>query len=86
MADRADLLSLSEMITLRCAQPSDISTLAALYRQSVLATAPQACTPAQTATWAAFASDLAQFQRFILGVTTYVAIEANAIETDGIEL
>ncbi len=66
-------------IQIRYAQQADVPALADLYYQSVLATAPQAYTPAQTAAWAAFATDLPQFQRFILGVTTYVATKANAI-------
>ncbi|WP_448570283.1 GNAT family N-acetyltransferase [Trichothermofontia sp.] len=66
-------------LQIRCAQPADVPALADLYYQSVLATAPQAYTPAQTAAWAAFATDLPQFQRFILGVTTYVATKAGAI-------
>jgi len=65
------------LIRIRRAQSSDVPALANLYRQSVLATAPQAYTPEQTTAWAAFATDFAPFQRFILGVTTYVAIAAN---------
>lgn len=69
----------SPAIQIRYAQPADVPALADLYYQSVLTTAPQAYTPAQTAAWAAFATKLPQFQRFVLRVTTYVATRDDTI-------
>ncbi len=66
-------------MNIRLAQPSDISELAMLYRQTVLVHAPQHYTPAQTAMWASFGAETDTFRQFILSVTTYVAEEAGEI-------
>ena len=65
-------------VALRPATAEDIPALASLYRETVLAHAPQHYSPAQTQAWAAFGADTPAFRRFILGATTYVA-EAGAI-------
>lgn len=59
--------------SLRLATAADIPALASLYRETVLAHAPQYYSPAQTKAWAAFGADTPAFRRFILGATTYVA-------------
>jgi putative acetyltransferase len=67
------------MMNIRLAQESDLSELAELFRQSVLSTAPQRYTLAQTQAWAAFATDADHFRQFILEPTTYVATDATGI-------
>ncbi|NEP18897.1 MAG: GNAT family N-acetyltransferase [Leptolyngbya sp. SIO4C1] len=64
---------------IRLAQEADLPTLAALYRQTVFAWGPQHYTLAQTAAWASFAADAAQFRAFILEVTTFVACDRASI-------
>lgn len=64
---------------MRLAEPSDLPTLAALYRQTVLVHGPQYYNPAQTQMWAAFGSNSQHFRQFILGVTTYVAEDGSGI-------
>ncbi|WP_448561514.1 GNAT family N-acetyltransferase [Trichothermofontia sp.] len=74
------------MITLRCAQPSDVPNfqmfppwLTSIAKLSWPPLPKSVYSPAQTAAWAAFAANLDQFQRFILGVTTDVAIDISGI-------
>lgn len=64
---------------IRLAQESDLSELAALYHQTVMAIAPQRYTPAQTEAWASSALDANHFHPFILGATTYVAHDETGI-------
>jgi len=64
---------------IRQAQASDLPELAALYRQTVWATAPQKYTPAQTQAWASSADDRNSFCQFILEVTTYVIQDETGI-------
>lgn len=59
--------------TLRLATAADVSALASLYRETVLAHAPQHYSPAQTQAWAAFGANTPGFRQFILDATTYVA-------------
>lgn len=59
-------------MTIRLAQDTDVPELMRLYRETVLAIAPQAYTPAQTQAWAAFADETEAFQRFIQQAKTYV--------------
>lgn len=70
-------------LTLRLATAADIPALAALYRETVLAHAPQQYSPAQTEVWAAFGADTPAFRRFILRATTYIAVadESKASES-----
>jgi putative acetyltransferase len=67
------------MTTIRLAQASDLPELTALYRQTVLANAPEHYTPAQTQIWASFAAESEPFRQFILGVTTYVLVNNSGI-------
>ncbi|MEB3358262.1 MAG: GNAT family N-acetyltransferase [Synechococcales bacterium] len=64
---------------IRPACESDLADLANLYRETVLAIAPQQYTPAQTQAWAASAVDGVSFRQFILGPTTYVAVDDTGI-------
>jgi len=64
---------------IRLATAADVPRLADLYRQSVLAVAPQHYTPEQVQAWAAFGTDLQAFRPFILAVTTYVAETAAGV-------
>jgi putative acetyltransferase len=66
-------------MTIRLAQESDLPELAGLFRQSVLSTAPQRYTPAQTQAWAALATDADRFRRLIVDPTTYVATDHTGI-------
>jgi putative acetyltransferase len=67
------------MITIRQANKPDVPELAALYRQTVLAHAPQFYTPEQVKTWASFGANTRRFRRFILEVTTFVAVDDTGI-------
>lgn len=67
------------MITVRLAQASDLPELAILFRQTVLANAPQRYTSDQTKTWASLALNEAHFNPLILGATTYLAVEDTRI-------
>lgn len=58
---------------IRVADEADVMELADLYRQTVVTHATQHYTPTQMAAWASSATDLEQFRRFVLNVTTYVA-------------
>ncbi|MGB7087069.1 MAG: GNAT family N-acetyltransferase, partial [Phormidesmis sp.] len=60
-------------MNIRLANESDASALAQLYQQTVLTCGPQHYTPEQTAAWASFASEGAQFRDFICQATTFVA-------------
>ncbi|TVQ10272.1 MAG: GNAT family N-acetyltransferase [Leptolyngbya sp. DLM2.Bin27] len=64
---------------IRTATAADLPTLAALYRETVLAHAPQHYTPAQTEAWAAVDADSSPFHQLILAVTTYVAEDDTGI-------
>ncbi|WP_080807238.1 GNAT family N-acetyltransferase [Halomicronema hongdechloris] len=64
---------------IRLAAAADVPALAELFRQSVLAVAPQRYTLEQTQAWVSFATDLEAFRAFILAVTTYVAEDATGI-------
>lgn len=64
---------------IRLAQADDIPALARLYRETVLAHAPQHYSPQQTAMWASFGQPSPHFRRFILGVSTYVAEDDRGI-------
>jgi putative acetyltransferase len=64
---------------LRLADEADLPELAALYRETVRVNAPQHYTPAQTDMWAAFGANTQAFRQFILGVTTYVALDDTGI-------
>lgn len=66
-------------MNIRIAEESDLPELSALYRQTVLVNAPQHYSPAQTEVWASFSSDLLHFHQFILGVTTYVAVDETGV-------
>jgi putative acetyltransferase len=60
---------------IRTATEADLPTLAALYRDTVLVNAPEHYTLAQTEDWAAVDGASPRFRQFILGVTTYVAVD-----------
>jgi len=62
-------------VTIRIATEADLPTLAALFRDTVLVNAPQHYTAAQTEAWAAVDGASPRFHQFILGVTTYVAVD-----------
>lgn len=64
---------------IRTATASDLPALATLYRQTVLTNAPQHYTAAQTEAWAAVDAATPRFRQFILGVTTYVAVDETGI-------
>ena len=68
-------------VTLRTATETeaDLLALAALFRDTVLVNAPQHYTVAQTAAWAAVDGASPRFRQFILGVTTYVAVDDTGI-------
>ena len=66
-------------MNIRLAQESDLPELANLFRQTVLAIAPQQYTPAQTQTWASFAADTDQFCQFIMTPATYLATDDTGI-------
>lgn len=66
-------------ITIRIAQATDVPELATLYRETVQASARQYYSPAQTQAWASLAARQEVFRQFILGVTTYVAVDATGI-------
>jgi putative acetyltransferase len=63
----------------RTATESDLPTLAALFRETVLANAPQYYSQAQTEAWAAVDAQSDRFRQFILGITTYIAEDATGI-------
>jgi putative acetyltransferase len=58
---------------IRAATASDIPELAALYRHSVKAIAPQRYSTEQVEAWAYFPSDTESFRNFILEPTTFIA-------------
>jgi putative acetyltransferase len=60
-------------MNIRTATATDLSALAALLQETVLANGPQHYTPAQTEAWAAIDASSLRFHQLILGVTTYVA-------------
>jgi len=64
---------------IRTATAADLTTLASLYRETVLAHAPQHYTPAQTEAWATVEADSSHFYQFILAVTTYIAEDDTGI-------
>lgn len=64
---------------IRIATQADLSALATLFRETVMTHGPQHYSAAQTAAWAATPLDAEQFERFILGVQTYVAETAAGI-------
>ncbi|MGB3311925.1 MAG: GNAT family N-acetyltransferase [Nodosilinea sp.] len=64
---------------IRTATEADLPTLAALYRETVLAHAPQHYSPAQTEAWAAIDDKSDRFRQLILGVTTYLAQDNTGI-------
>ena len=66
-------------VRMRIAEPIDVPQLAALFKATVLQHGPQYYTAPQTAAWAATADDLDRFEKFILGVTTYIAEDESHI-------
>lgn len=68
-------------VTLRTATETeaDLPALAALFRDTVLVNAPQHYTAAQAEAWAAVDGASPRFRQFILGVTTYVAVDDTSI-------
>jgi putative acetyltransferase len=64
---------------IRLAKEADLTELAVLFRQTVLANAPKYYTPAQTTVWASSPDDTEQFRQFILGVNTFVATDDTSI-------
>lgn len=66
-------------IAIRLAQATDVPELATLFQTTVQQSAPQYYSPAQTQAWASLATGRDAFQQFILGVTTYVAVDATGI-------
>lgn len=66
-------------IKIRPAIADDVPVLADLFYKTVVVHGPQHYSAAQTQAWAASTQDTEQFQRFILGVKTYVAESANEI-------
>lgn len=58
---------------IQLANAADLPELATLFRQTVLAHGPQHYTIAQTQAWATI--DPERFRQFILGVTTFVAVD-----------
>ncbi|MEM1239777.1 MAG: GNAT family N-acetyltransferase [Cyanobacteria bacterium P01_H01_bin.26] len=66
-------------MNIRIAHETDLPELSELYYQTVLVHAPTYYTPAQTAAWASTAADVDRFRQFILGVTTFVAINDTGI-------
>jgi putative acetyltransferase len=57
----------------RRACADDVPALAVLYRDAVLALAPQACTQEQVEAWAGFGADTPAFREFVLGAHTWIA-------------
>ncbi|MEO0538714.1 MAG: GNAT family N-acetyltransferase [Cyanobacteria bacterium P01_A01_bin.123] len=66
-------------ITFRLADGSDVPALAQLFKETVLAIAPQKYSPEQTQAWAAFAAAGDPFHRFIVEAITYVAEDNTGI-------
>lgn len=65
---------------LRPAEAKDIATLAAIYRDTVLVSGPQAYTPTQVAAWAGYADDLPAFaSRLANGLVLIAEIDGAAI-------
>ena len=67
------------LMIIRLATAADVPTIAALYRETVLAHAPQHYSPAQTTAWASFGADTPPFRNFILQATTYVAEDDSSL-------
>lgn len=67
------------MVQIRLVHETDLPALATLYRETVLVNAPQYYTSDQTAMWASFGQIGPDFQQFILGVTTYVAVDSRGL-------
>ncbi|WOD38146.1 GNAT family N-acetyltransferase [Nodosilinea sp. E11] len=66
-------------MNLRTAIEPDLPNLAALYRKTVLANAPQHYSPDQVTAWAAVEAESLRFHQFILAVTTYVAEDETGV-------
>lgn len=60
------------MLNLRIANSHDLDNLAQLYRETVLAIAPQKYNPEQVQAWANAPLDRANFREFILGAETHI--------------
>ncbi|HEY9663479.1 MAG TPA: GNAT family N-acetyltransferase [Allocoleopsis sp.] len=61
-------------LSIRTATIADIAALAQLFTHTVETVAPQSYSPEQVQAWAKTPADLERFQRFILEVTTFVAV------------
>ncbi len=66
-------------MNIRLAEESDVLELATLFRQTVLANAPEYYTLAQTEMWASFALDVDYFRQFVLDPNTFVALDNTGI-------
>lgn len=66
-------------MNIRQAEEKDLAALADLYRETVLAIAPQRYTPAQTEAWAGCGTNNDRFRHFILEATTYVVEDETGI-------
>lgn len=66
-------------MNIHIAYETDLPELSELYRQTVLVHSPTYYTPAQTAAWVSTAADVDRFRQFILGVTTFVAVNGTDI-------
>ncbi|MDJ1168148.1 GNAT family N-acetyltransferase [Roseofilum sp. BLCC_M154] len=64
---------------IRVAQESDVPELAEIYAQTVRVHGLEYYTLEQTQTWAAFALNKRHFRKFILDVTTFVAVDEMGI-------
>lgn len=65
------------MMRIQLADAADLPELANLFRQTVLVHGPQHYTVAQTKAWATL--DPERFRQFIMGVTTFVAVDNTGI-------
>jgi len=66
-------------MNIRHATEADVLELAELYRQTVIVNGPKYYTQEQTHMWAAFAGNTKHFRKFILDVTTFVAVDDSGI-------
>lgn len=65
---------MSQNLSIRTATAADIAALAQLFTHTVETIGPQFYSPEQVQAWAKTPADSEKFQRFILEVTTFVAV------------
>lgn len=68
-------MSLADLAPVRCAGPTDVDALAAMYMACAVTLGPQVYSPQQVSAWRSFGADHEGFRDYVLQATTWIACD-----------